>query len=215
MAVVMLSILPILSGELTFDNDAYISAQQPIPNDQKTDLSDSFEGKRKNSLIQKTFTMDFGIERSEHTDDIPAVDSDYFLLYKNDSLLPIDSAGTGVHAKHLIPKDTIICEYRGTIIESDDIRKLDDNMIDKAYNIVGPDGLGYQILGEGVCAFINDCTSAMAHQYTIDEWRTLTDSATITNVPCFEGFEYNAVALSQPNGKMFIVGKSCDHSLTI
>ena len=136
---------------------------------------------------------------------IQAVDSDYFMLYTNrsglnDALVDQD-VGMGVFAKIDIPKNMIICEYRGPIIQASDFYKMRD--FDKAYAITGPDGKDYKILGDTLCAKINDCSGALAKPLHVDEFIAMND----TGVPCYDGFEYNAVPLSQPNGKMFIVSK--------
>ena len=68
----------------------------------------------------------------------------------------------------------------------------------------GPDGRSYKILGDTLCAKINDCTAAVTKPYTLDEFKAINDTS---GVPCIDGFDYNAVPLSQPNGKIFIVSK--------
>ena len=137
---------------------------------------------------------------------IDAVDSDYFVLYSdrsrlNDAFVDRD-VGTGVFAKVDIPKNMILCEYRGPVILSSEFTKFKD--FDKAYNVVGLDGRSYKILGDTLCAKINDCTAAMGKPFTLDEYRTINSTE---GVPCFDDFGYNAVPLSQANGKLFIVSK--------
>ena len=176
----------------------------------KVDLGIQPQQTRKESLIEKTFGLglDSNMRASKQEDQLLGVDSDYLTVYTKNSLLPIKTAGTGVFAKTRIEKDTIICEYRGSVVLSDDIFKVEDSAFDRAYNIVGPDGLHYQILGTGLCAFINDCSAAMARTISFEEWRSIGANGVSPNIgiACYEGFSYNAVALSHPNGKMFIVG---------
>ena len=138
--------------------------------------------------------------------EVKAVDSDYLVLYSdrsrlNDAFVERD-IGTGVFAKVDIPKDMILCEYRGPVILASEFHKFKD--FDKAYNILGLDGRNYKILGDTLCAKINDCTAAMAKPYTLDEYRVINRTV---GVPCFDDFEYNAAPLSQANGKLFIVSK--------
>ena len=149
---------------------------------------------------------------------VSAVDSDFFLIYNKDSTLPVENIGNGVFAKRDIKKDSLICEYRGPIIESKDEHRLTDiNMRNKLFSIRGPDGNQYSIVGTNVCALINDCTSIMNSTYTNPE---IVSDSVLTNyfnglvegpsdvpaAPCYEGHDYNAAALSHSDsGKLFIV----------
>ena len=132
-----------------------------------------------------------------------AVDSDYFLIYQKPSTLPFENIGFGVFAKHNIPAKSIICEYRGPIIFADDITKFNGN--DKIYDITGPDGLKYKILGDTVCAYINDCTAALYRPYTVEEWHSVNNSNYGPGVPCIDNFAYNAEPLYHSSGKVFII----------
>ena len=69
---------------------------------------------------------------------------------------------------------------------------------DKFYN-VHVNGESYEIMGENLCAFVNDCTSAKALSYNVDQFNELTE-----NIPCFDGFSYNALPVEM-NGKVFIL----------
>lgn len=142
-------------------------------------------------------------------DQIGAVDSDYLLLFKNDSTLPALHAGQGVFAKHHIPANSVLCEYRGPVIAANDYSKLlDDN---KTYKIKGPDLKDYKILGENICAFINDCTSVTHRALSFADWEKLNaDDASNTSPhpsgrPCYEGSQYNARALFDETGKVFVL----------
>ena len=55
---------------------------------------------------------------NEYNGNIPAIESDNFLLYTNVSSLPSSKYnGLGVFAKRTISKDSIICEYKGDIVD--------------------------------------------------------------------------------------------------
>ena len=63
--------------------------------------------------------MDTTGESNEKDKTLDATDSDYLFIETRDTSLPhADKIGLGVFAKYDIPKDEIICEYRGPIIEN-------------------------------------------------------------------------------------------------
>ena len=132
-----------------------------------------------------------------------AVDSDYFMLYQTNSSLPIKNVGSGVFAKYDIPAQSIICEYRGPIVSASDYAKIKGN--DKAYSITGPDGSDYKILGDNICAYINDCTAALNRPYTIDEWKFVNNSDYRPGIPCIDNYSYNADPLYHKSGKLFVI----------
>lgn len=125
---------------------------------------------------------------------IEAIDSDYLLL--NIAKSTIASAGMGVFAKKLIPKDSIICEYRGPILDVVSQSKLPYN--DKFFGI-RHNGQDFIILGEGVCSMINDCSNAieLLHQ----------NSSLLNEMQdpsrCYDNLSYNSMALSMGT-KIFI-----------
>jgi hypothetical protein len=140
---------------------------------------------------------------------IGAVESDFLLLFKNNSTLPVTDIGQGVFAKHSIPAKSVICEYRGPIVAAEDYTEIvGDN---KAYSILGPDEKDYKILGENICAFINDCTSATDHAISFDGWQSLNLQTDSSGIPCYEGFSYNAKFLSDHNGKVFVLSNRLIH----
>ena len=89
---------------------------------------------------------------------VDAIDSDYFLIYTKPSTLPVEGVGMGVFTRDVISANNIICEYRGPIVAEEDKKKFPYN--DKYFNIE-VDNEGYSILGEGICAMINDCSNAL------------------------------------------------------
>jgi hypothetical protein len=130
-----------------------------------------------------------------------AVDSDYFLLYRQNSTLPIENIGSGVFAKYNIPAGSIICEFRGPIVAAEVISKMVDN--DKVHDTTGPDGLMYKILVDNVCAYVNDCTAALHRPYTVEEWHAVNNSNYGPGVPCIDNFSYNSYPMFQLSGKVF------------
>ena len=139
---------------------------------------------------------------NDGNDDIAAVDSDYLMLYRAASTLPVLNIGYGVFAKSDISKDSLICEYRGPVIAQKDVdryHKSTNN--DKLFNVEGPDGKSYHILGENICAYINDCTSIMNKSYTSAEVAFLDsldkgDKSMQSGAVCYAGHAYNAAALT-------------------
>ena len=128
-----------------------------------------------------------------------AVDSDYLVLNKKQST--INHIGDGVFTKTLLKKDSIICEYRGPIINEKDISKFLDN--DKIFTIHGPDRLTYHILGENICAYINDCTTIMKTIVRYDQISLIDDNI---YKQCYTDYEYNATPVThESTGKLFIV----------
>jgi hypothetical protein len=74
------------------------------------------------------------------TDVVDAIESDYLLLYKAESSLPIEGIGHGVFAKSTIPANSIICEIRGPIISVDSYGQIIGN--DKATSVRSIDDQG-------------------------------------------------------------------------
>jgi hypothetical protein len=154
------------------------------------------------AVISLDFVFDEDVRRPENTEviteevsqeeegvSITAIDSDFWLLEIAKSTIPIESVGQGVFAKAKIPKDSIICEYRGPIIDDESQYKLPYN--DKLFGM-NHNCKSYCILGEGVCSFINDCSNAMV---------LLQQNSSLLNEEndpsqCYESFSYNALALA-------------------
>jgi hypothetical protein len=126
---------------------------------------------------------------------INAIDSDYWSLKIAKST--IESGGMGVFAKMLIPKDSIICEYRGPIITDAAQSKLPYN--DKLFGIKHNDK-SYSILGEGVCAIINDCSNAIVMLQNNSSLLNEVDDPS----ECYVNQSYNAMAL-HIGSKIFIL----------
>jgi len=127
---------------------------------------------------------------------IESIDSDFLLVYINKS--NIENGGNGVFAKKLIPKNSIICEYRGPIINNSDQSKLPYN--DKYFGIEFA-GEKYSILGESMCAIINDCSNAIE---ILKQNSTLLNENDNDPSECYENLNYNAVALAM-GSKVFVV----------
>ena len=124
-------------------------------------------------------------------------DSDSFLLKTGSSSLPIENIGEGVFTKQIITQGGIICEYRGPMIASKDRDAYSNsNLRDKMISTRGPDGLSYVIIGQNICAKINDCTSILNKSYTQEEVNELDKTKKVPS--CFDGFSYNAKSISNP-----------------
>ena len=155
-------------------------------------------------LIDLTFDIEKSdFKRHEEGQSIAACDSDYLLLFRKQSTLPIENSGEGVFAKADIPANTIICEYRGPLINSKDSPRVKGN--DKLFAVTGVDGEKYEILGENVCAYINDCSAVLKRPYAIEEFVEFSKDTSDKDpgIACFDGYSYNAMAVSN-NGKMFV-----------
>ena len=147
--------------------------------------------------IENTEVTEEEVFQEEEGVSITAIDSDYWLLEIAKSTIPIDSVGQGVFAKSTIPKDSIICEYRGPIIDDESQYKLPYN--DKLFGMKH-NGKSYCILGEGVCSFINDCSNAMV---ILQQNSSLLFEEEDPS-ECYENFSYNAIALAL-GPKVFVI----------
>ena len=87
-----------------------------------------------------------------------------------------------------------------------DIHKIDDYNNHRVYNVVGPDGLHYIVLGQTLCSVINDCTAALTRVYEYNEWfQNLYGGKEMPGFDiCFEGSEYNAKSATR-DGKIFVM----------
>jgi hypothetical protein len=152
---------------------------------------------------------------------ISSIDSDYLNLYMAPTTLSLDGH-KGVFAKHFIKAHDIICEYRGPIVKSVDAKRfrLDNNY---TWELTDPDGDSAYIMGENVCAFINDCVTILNNPKIMDKdfldsWKTkilgmsargeATASWMPEEIQCSAGREENVVSLTTSNGsKVLIVAK--------
>jgi hypothetical protein len=69
------------------------------------------------------------------------------------------------------------------------------------------DGQEYNILGNTVCAYINDCTMSMQHPFTLREWEEMNNSSQFGS-SCFNGFSYNLKSIMHVGGKVFFVASA-------
>mmetsp|Transcript_21351 Transcript_21351/g.48331 ORF Transcript_21351/g.48331 Transcript_21351/m.48331 type:complete len:218 (+) Transcript_21351:159-812(+) len=156
-------------------------------------LQTSQADKRTESLVYQTLGAQEAQERaSDGEGHILAVDSDYLLLRQAASLLPVPGIGLGVFAKAAIRANDIICEFRGPVILAEDLHHFPG---DKNFGVVGPDDLLYVIIGQNVCAYINDCSTVLAQNYTLEEWQAMDETTYVSQRKCYDGFSDNAFIL--------------------
>ena len=135
---------------------------------------------------------------------IGSFDSDHFLITIGPSSLTTGNIGDGVFAKVDIPKDGIICEYRGPVIaEKDRFTYSNSYPMAKILTTQGPDGLLYSIIGQNICSKINDCTSTLNASYTQNAKGGEIDKT--CNMNCCNGFSYNTKPLVKSETGMFIL----------
>jgi hypothetical protein len=132
---------------------------------------------------------------------IEGVDSDYYFLEMRPSSLP-GVQGNGVFAKADIPSGEIICEYRGPIIKGDAYF-----LSDKLYNINSIKNETMKIVGDTICAYINDCIDIAKIKYTRYENGSVVIHESAI-VPTFENHPYNAVPVTTNLGKVFIASST-------
>ena len=135
------------------------------------------------------------------SDGIQAIDSDFLYLSINKSSLPFQGVGLGVFSKVLIPRNEIICEYRGVVIPS-----TTPFQSDYLYSSKTPTGDQINIvpdMNKPICAYINDCARILESNYTAAELNDV--ERTGVDLPTYSGFSYNAWTMYTPLGKVFIV----------
>lgn len=132
---------------------------------------------------------------------ISYIHSDDLYMEKRSSLLPIGNVGMGVFAKFNIINNTIICEYRGPIILEEYFPIFINN--DKLLDIQNSNGKEYKIVGNNVCAYINDCTSALNRSYTIQDIEMINNGSIEMN--CFDNYNYNSKYIITREGKAFVI----------
>lgn len=136
---------------------------------------------------------------------VTSVDSDYLCLEVKPTLLPFD--GVGVFAKRHIPANSLLCEYTGLLVP-----KTYTGDKTRAFEVPDfhDDGRdGFIVLGDTLCAEINDSTWVIKHPFTRDEVsqlsRSLLPEGPIERVlPTYPGFSRNAAAVTV-SGKIFIM----------
>lgn len=136
--------------------------------------------------IFNSFNYNYGNDNNESI--VDAIDSDHFSIFTNKSTLPVEGAGNGVFAKRLIPEKTVICEYRGPIIDSEASLKLPYN--DKYFR-VDFKNKEYMVLGKGICSMINDCSNAII---LLKNNETLVYEESDPS-ECYDSLSYNAKAV--------------------
>ena len=131
---------------------------------------------------------------------INAMDSDYLFLDIRPTTLPFP-VGNGVFAKFDIAAGEILCEYRGPVI-SGKTRYPSD----KLFTINLPeDGMvyPYQIIGDNICAHINDCADILGKEYTLQDIHDLRHNES-ASLPTYPGYSYNSHYVKTALGKVFI-----------
>lgn len=131
---------------------------------------------------------------------IPAIDSDYFILSIKNSTLPVNNIGLGVFSKANILEGQVICEYRGPIINNNQFHLFYTN--NKLFEIQDYHGNDFKIIGTNICSYINDCTSVISNNYTINEFENITNELFLSQ--CFDNYSYNAKYVRQQS-KVFII----------
>jgi hypothetical protein len=119
---------------------------------------------------------------------ISYIHSDNLYIEKRSSLLPIENAGIGVFAKLNISNNTIICENRGPIITEEYYSNFCHN--DKLFDITNINGKKHKIIGNNICSYINDCTSALNRSYTMQAIEMFNNGSIEMN--CFDNYNFNS-----------------------
>lgn len=133
-------------------------------------------------------------------DKILAVDSDFLYMEIKKSTLPFQSVGMGVFAKIDIPANEILCEYRGAVIPVDVQFRSDYTF--SATTITGDRINIIPDMDKPICAYINDCSLILGHNYTIAELDAM--EANNSPLPTYPGFSQNAAPIFTAMGKVFI-----------
>lgn len=138
--------------------------------------------------------------QATNEDRILAVDSDFLYMEIKKSTLPFESVGMGVFAKINIPANELLCEYRGAVIPANVSFRSDytfsaTTINGERINII-PD------MDKPICAFINDCSLILGHNYTMSELKEM--EANNSALPTYTGFSQNAGPIFTAMGKVFI-----------
>lgn len=134
-------------------------------------------------------------------DEIIAVDSDFLFMEIKKSSLPIQSVGMGVFAKTDIPANEILCEYRGNVIPEE--IHVHSDYVFSATTITGDLIKIIPNKDMPICAYFNDCSSILGHNYTVGELAAI--EAHNSSFLTYPGFSYNAAPQLTRMGKVFIV----------
>jgi hypothetical protein len=94
-----------------------------------------------------------GLQRRHKAEELT---SDTLLLSVKKASLP-RHVGEGVFARTFIPSGSIVCEYRGRIVSVDDAAVAQSDKV-MGLSIAGAD---YVILGDNICAIINDASNVL------------------------------------------------------
>jgi hypothetical protein len=129
---------------------------------------------------------------------VEGVDSDYLFLYMAQSTIPID-VGLGVFAKVDIPAGEIICEYRGPMILID-IPYVNN----KKFRASTREGVQYSIIGDTICAMLNDPVHVVGSSYSAEDILSFKTSPREDIIPTYPGLDYNANFVATQMGKIFI-----------
>ena len=167
---------------------------------QNYELSKKFLAQMTDIKRFSSSVYDLEEDSANYTEDKALVtNSDEILVYVKDSV--IDGAGLGLFSKRNITQGSIICEYRGQIVSSENQKKLSLTTLnnDKWSNLPIRDK-NYSIYGEGICPMINDCSNAS---------KLLQNNESLlleTNYPsqCYEGLSYNVESV-QIGSKIFYI----------
>lgn len=146
------------------------------------------------------FVLSFAIIITNSSASVTSIDSDYLCLEVKPTLLPFD--GVGVFAKRHIPANSLLCEYSGLLVPK-------SYAGDKTRAFEMPDFDDFIVLGDTLCAEINDSTWVINHPLTREEVsllsRSLLPEGPIERVlPTYPGFTRNAAAVIV-SGKIFIM----------
>jgi len=132
------------------------------------------------------------VRGGDGTELVRGMQSDYFRVYTQPSSIS-GISGVGVFARMPIQQGSIICEYRGPIVLSEHSNKVkSDKKMTMSYQ-----GKSYTVIGQGVCALINDCR----------------DIANAENKTCHQGYSHNAKSYQdQLSGKLFVMASRYIHT---
>lgn len=130
---------------------------------------------------------------------IQGLDSDYLHLEMRPTTLPFD--GVGVFAKVAIPAFTLLCEYSGVIVPQD--YKGEDYNRARAFHTVDLTGTTHAIIGDTICAEINDCARINNHPFTARDINYFSKRRNMI-LPSIPGFANNAQGVTT-SGKVWVV----------
>lgn len=139
-------------------------------------------------------------------------DSDYLFLYTGASTLPYLENEWGVFAKFDIPKGEIICEHRGKVVRA---QYLLNHIGLEPFITYLNDGSEVSIVGNEVCAFINDAAYIIQSidadgkvqiPYTTEQLVAFSTSEDYDHaLPVTPGYAYNSMYHRTRMGKVIIM----------